>query len=42
LWIDCNSNYFGAYLEEEKQHKGEIVKPLLGVPPYRDFQTLKR
>jgi hypothetical protein len=42
LWMDCNSNYFGAYLETEKQHKAEIVKPLLGVPPYLDFATLKR
>ncbi len=26
LWLDCNSDFFGAYEELEKQGRGEIVK----------------
>lgn len=29
LWLDCNSNFYGAYLEIEKQAKGELVEPFL-------------
>jgi len=39
LWIDCNSNFYGAYTEPEKQAKGEVVKPLLSLSPYKDFVT---
>ena len=42
LWIDCNSNFYGAYLETEKQAKGEIVKPKFDLPPWVDFEELVR
>jgi hypothetical protein len=29
LWLDCNSNFFGAYHDLEKQLKGEVVMPAL-------------
>jgi len=27
LWIDCNTNFYGAYRDMEKQTQGEIVMP---------------
>ena len=42
LWLDCNSNFFGAYYDEDKQQSGEIVRPLLGVPSAVSFETLRR
>jgi len=42
LWIDCNSNFYGAYTEPEKQAKGEIVKPLLSLSPHIPFEKLVR
>ena len=27
LWLDCNSNFFGAYRETERQAQGEVVLP---------------
>ena len=42
LWIDCNSNFYGAYLETDKQARGEIVKPKIGLPPWIDFDELVR
>ena len=41
-WVDCNSNFFGAYLETEKQARGEVVKPLLGLPQLVPFEKLVR
>ncbi|MCL2105112.1 MAG: hypothetical protein FWH21_08710, partial [Kiritimatiellaeota bacterium] len=32
-WLDCNSVFYGDYYETEKQAKGGVVWPLLGVPP---------
>ncbi|MHC4250358.1 MAG: HzsA-related protein [Planctomycetota bacterium] len=29
LWLDCNSNYYGAYHDEKRQSRGEIVMPEL-------------
>ena len=29
LWLDCNSNFFGAYHDLEKQAKGQVVLPLI-------------
>ncbi len=26
-WLDCNTNYYGAYRETEKQSRGEVVMP---------------
>jgi hypothetical protein len=42
LWIDCNSNFYGAYYDTEEQARGEVVKPLLGLPTYVPFERLKR
>ena len=42
LWLDCNSNFYGAYHDAEKQATGQIVKPLLGVPRHMPFEKLKR
>lgn len=42
LWLDCNSNFYGAYMETEKQARGEIVKPVFGTPAWKDFNTLVR
>jgi hypothetical protein len=42
MWIDCNSNFYGAYLEESKQAKGEVVIPTLGTPPWGDVTKLVR
>jgi len=41
-WVDCNSNFFGAYLETEKQARGEVVKPLLGLPKLVPFEAIVR
>ena len=27
LWLDCNSDFYGAYHDTEAQRRGEIVKP---------------
>ncbi|MEI7728382.1 MAG: hypothetical protein WCO56_02375 [Verrucomicrobiota bacterium] len=40
LWLDCNSNFYGAYTEPEKQARGELVKPRWGLPPGMPFETL--
>jgi hypothetical protein len=42
LWIDCNSNFYGAYHDVEKQAKGEIIKPKYGVPDWTEFEKLVR
>ena len=42
LWLDCNSNFFGAYYDEKKQQSSEIVKPLLGLPRHLPFEELIR
>lgn len=42
LWLDGNSNFYGAYTEPERQAKGEMIKPLLGLPPWTDFKDLVR
>jgi hypothetical protein len=31
LWLDCNSNFYAAYSEPEKQARGEVVKPRWGL-----------
>ena len=38
LWLDCNSNFFGAYKETEKQAQGDIVLPAEGLPQWSDPQ----
>ncbi|UDQ97336.1 hypothetical protein AAEX28_09920 [Lentisphaerota bacterium WC36G] len=42
LWLDCNSNFYGAYYNTEAQSKGEVVQPLLSLPKYVPFQDLVR
>ena len=41
-WLDCNSNFYGAYSEADRQAKGEIVAPKWGIPNWTKFETLKR
>ena len=40
LWLDCNSNFYGAYKEIEKQARGEAVKPLYGTPEWTDYESV--
>ncbi len=40
LWLDCNSNFFGAYHDPEAQARGAIVRPMLGIPAWTGFQAL--
>ncbi len=42
LWIDCNSNFYGAYHDVEKQARGEVVEPRFGVPDWANFKKLVR
>ena len=42
LWLDCNSCFYGAYFDIEKQARGEVVKPRLATPPWIDFDQLVR
>lgn len=42
LWLDCNSTVFGAYYDSAKQARGEVVKPLLGLPRHIPFEALVR
>lgn len=42
LWLDCNSNFFGAYYDEKKQAAGDVVRPLLGLPRGVPFEDLVR
>jgi hypothetical protein len=37
LWLDCNSNFYGAYTDLERQARGELVRPRWGVPAWSDF-----
>jgi hypothetical protein len=42
LWLDCNSNFYGAYHDPEPQARGELVKPRHGIPAGIPFETLAR
>jgi hypothetical protein len=42
LWLDCNSNFYGAYTEPEKQARGGVVPPKLGQPAWSDFDKLMK
>ncbi|MDD2598041.1 MAG: hypothetical protein PHO37_02285 [Kiritimatiellae bacterium] len=41
LWVDCNSNFYGAYVDSGQQARGEIVKPLQGLSNLIPFDELK-
>ena len=40
MWLDCNSNFYGAYVETEAQAAGKVVKPKLGLPKWTKFEDL--
>ncbi len=40
LWLDGNSNFYGAYTDLDRQARGEVVRPRWGVPAWTDFATL--
>jgi hypothetical protein len=40
LWLDCNSNFYGAYKQIEKQARGETVLPEEGLPEWTDPKKL--
>jgi len=40
LWLDCNSNFYGAYRDTKRQARGEIVPPLVGLPQWMTFDEL--
>ena len=42
LWMDGNSNFYGAYHDTEKQARGEIVRPRKGIPDWTPFERLVR
>jgi hypothetical protein len=42
LWLDCNSNFYGAYHDLKQQAEGGIVRPQLGIPSWIDFEKLVR
>jgi hypothetical protein len=42
LWLDANSNFYGAYHEPERQAAGDLVQPALGIPPWIDFDLLAK
>lgn len=42
LWLDCNSNFYGAYDNTAGQAAGQIVSPRLGIPAWSDFEKLVR
>jgi cytochrome c553 len=42
VWLDCNSNFYGAYTDPEKQARGEAVQPVWGLPKWTDPQIRKK
>ncbi|MCF7733658.1 MAG: hypothetical protein K9N23_18365 [Akkermansiaceae bacterium] len=40
LWLGCNSNFYGAYHDPEKQARKEIVKPRCGIPAWIELKRL--
>lgn len=42
LWMDANSNFYGAYHDIEKQARGELIAPRLGIPAGIPFDQLAR
>jgi hypothetical protein len=42
LWLDCNSNFYGAYHDATAQASGAVVRPRFGVPLWTSFELLQR
>lgn len=42
LWLDANSNFYGAYHDEKIQAAGGLVRPALGLPAWVSFERLSR
>jgi hypothetical protein len=42
LWLDCNSNFYGAYHGAQQQARGEVVRPVWGIPQWTEFSDLVR
>ena len=42
VWMDCNSNFYGAYSDLEQQARGDIVLPRWGLPPGFNPKTFVR
>jgi hypothetical protein len=40
LWLDCNSNFYGAYTDLEPQARGALVRPRWGLPAGVSFDRL--
>ena len=40
LWLDCNSNFYGAYKDIEAQAQGDVVLPQDGFPSWMDPKSL--
>jgi hypothetical protein len=36
LWLDCNSNFYGAYKQVDKQASGGVILPEEGLPKWSD------
>ncbi len=34
LWLDCNSNFYGAYKQTEQQAAGKVILPTEGIPAW--------
>ena len=42
LWLDCNSNFYGAYHRTDEQARGGLVMPKEGLPEWLPAGTLAR
>lgn len=40
LWLDCNSNFYGAYKQIEAQAQGNVVLPEDGIPVWMNPEAL--
>lgn len=40
LWLDCNSNFYGAYTDAEAQARGARVQPRWGLPRWMTFEAV--
>ena len=34
LWLDCNSNFYGAYTDIKAQADGAVILPAVGMPKW--------